>query len=76
MMPPPEIIGKLASFSMRNLRRTYQNGARHMPPSDEEINAVTVSMLSSSASSPLIANSFSEFPKDDSSILDNGCPGD
>jgi hypothetical protein len=35
-------IGRLATFSMRSLRRTYQNGVRQMPPSDEEVIAVTV----------------------------------
>lgn len=34
-------IGRLATFSMRSLRRTYQNGIRQMPPSDEEVIAVT-----------------------------------
>lgn len=37
-------IGRLATFSMRSLRRTYQNGIRQMPPSDEEVIAVTVQL--------------------------------
>ncbi len=37
-------IGRLATFSMRSLRRTYQNGVRQMPPSDEEVIAVTVQL--------------------------------
>jgi hypothetical protein len=53
-------IGRLATFSMRSLRRTYQNGIRQMPPSEEEVIAVTVPDLPPSCSLSLSLCSQSE----------------
>lgn len=39
-------IGKIASFALKRLQRTYMNGARTFPPGPTEIKAVQVRLLS------------------------------